>query len=132
MQQALAAVEAALSATEARCAAFRSQFDKYAHLWRGDLQAALRAFLAAGGAEAPSLDAFASEIARYKSIQDEVQAAPATAPIGWLKVDARPLKQALLTWTSKWTYLYMRHLHGQARGAGVGCWEEEAGCGLMT
>lgn len=120
MQQALAAVESALAATEARCAAFRSQFDKYSHLWRGDLQAALRDFLAAGAQQGgPSLDAFASEIGRYKSMQDEVQAAPATAPIGWLKVDARPLKQALLTWTSKWTYLYMRHLHGQARlGAG--------------
>ena len=62
----------------------------------------------------PSLEAFAAEISKYKSIQDEVQALSSSAALGWVKVDAKPLKQAVLTWTSKWIYLYMRHLQGEA------------------
>lgn len=120
MRAALAAVQAALADTEQLCAAFRQQFDKYAHLWQSDMHAALQNILASGGsdgsgAQKPSLEAFAAEIGRYKAIQDEVQALPASAALGWVKVDARPLKQALLTWTSKWTHLFMRHLHGQVR-----------------
>lgn len=117
VQQAEAAVQAALRETEERCAAFRAQFAAYSHLWQADMQAALRAFLATGADGAPPpLEAFAAEIARHKAVQDAVQALPASAAVGWVKVDARPVKQALLTWTSKWTYLFMKHLHGQARG----------------
>lgn len=61
----------------------------------------------------PRLEDFAAEIGKYKSIQDEVQALPSSAALGWVKVDAKPLKQAVLTWTSKWTYLYMRHLQDE-------------------
>ena len=124
-------MQLALLETEEHCAAFRQRFAKYSHLWQDDMQAALRAFLAGAGSSSgaltsrdggssgggqqggPSLEAFAAEIGRYKAIQDEVQALPASAAIGWIKVDARPLKQALLTWTSKWIYHFMRHLHGE-------------------
>lgn len=106
-------MQQALLETEGRCAALHQQFARFSQLWQADMQATLRAFLAGSGERAPPLDAFAAEIARYKAMQDEVQALPANAALGWIKVDARPLKQALLTWTSKWIYLYMRHLHGQ-------------------
>lgn len=66
----------------------------------------------------PSLEAFAAEIGKYRAIQDEVQALPSCAALGWIKVDAKPVKQALLTWTSKWIYLYMRHLRDEV---GWGC-----------
>ena len=136
IREALSNVQLALLETEEHCAAFRQRFAKYSHLWQDDMQAALRAFLAGAGSGSgsgrdggssgsgqpggPSLEAFAAEIGRYKAIQDEVQALPASAAIGWIKVDARPLKQALLTWTSKWVYLFMRHLHGEVRLAGEG------------
>lgn len=104
-------VQLALLETEERCGAFRQQYAKYAHLWEGNMQQALRDFLAAstaasgGGGEGgegsssggsgsgPSLEAFAAEIAKYKALQDEVSALPSSAPIGWIKVDARPIKQ---------------------------------------
>ena len=126
IRDALSNVQLALLETEEQCAAFKRQFDKYVHLWRDDMQLALRTFLAGGSnqsggraagqpdlAQGPSLEAFAAEIAKYKAIQDEVQALPSSAAIGWIKADAKPLKQALLTWTSKWIYLFMRHLHSQ-------------------
>ena len=39
-----------------------------------------------------------------------MQALPQSMVIGYIKVDARSLKQALVTWVSKWTFLYTQHL----------------------
>lgn len=123
IREALSGVQLALLETEERCAAFRQQFLKYSHLWEVDMQQALRGFLTGNGTNGqhggPNLEAFAAEIAKYKAIQDELQALPSSAAIGWIKVDAKPLKQALLTWTSKWIYLYMRHLRGEVRSGCV-------------
>lgn len=115
LREALSSVQLALDENEARLAAFQQQFARFSCLWQTDMQAALADFLAAAGSgqQAPPLDAFAAEMAKYKAMQEEVQALPASAAIGWIKVDAKPLKQALLTRTSKWIYLFMRHLHSQ-------------------
>ena len=86
----------------------------------------------------PALEAFEAQVARYKSIQDELASLPATAPVGWLRADARPLRQALLTWASKWAFLYVQRLQAQvcvgggACGGWVGRWVgggEEGGWG---
>ena len=37
--------------------------------------------------------------------------------IGWLRVSAKPLKQALATVASKWVYLFTRHLQDRVTGA---------------
>ena len=105
-------VQSALLEAEQQCAAFQQQFSKYAYLWQTDMQQALGNFLTLQGRqqEGPSLASFAAEIATYKAIQEEVQALPSGAAFGWIKVDARPLKQAMLMWTSKWIYLFVHHL----------------------
>lgn len=41
------------------------------------------------------------------------QALPASATIGFLKVDARPVKQALLAWVTKWIFLFTMHLESK-------------------
>jgi dynein heavy chain len=30
--------------------------------------------------------------------------------IGWIKIDAKPIKQALSTWVTKWVFLYTQYL----------------------
>ena len=35
--------------------------------------------------------------------------------IGYLKVDARPVKQSLLAWAAKWVFLFTNHLEGKVR-----------------
>jgi dynein heavy chain len=40
----------------------------------------------------------------------EIQALPSVSNIGWIKVNAKPLKQALATWASKWIYLFTHYL----------------------
>jgi len=98
VRAALSAVQLALLETEERCATFRQQFAQFSHLWQRDMQQALRSFLAsdtagADGKQGPPLEAFAAELARYKAFQEEVQALPSTVAVGWVKVDARPIKQ---------------------------------------
>ena len=44
-----------------------------------------------------------------------MQVLPPAAAIGYLKVDARPVKQALLAWVTKWIFLFTNHLEGKAR-----------------
>lgn len=46
----------------------------------------------------------------YRAISVEVAALPASCVIGWVKVNAKPLKQALATWASKWIYLFTHYL----------------------
>ena len=36
---------------------------------------------------------------------------PVTLTRGWLKLDAKPAKQALSTWVAKWMFAYTQHLH---------------------
>lgn len=33
--------------------------------------------------------------------------------MGYLRLDARPTKQAIITWVSKWTYLYTSYLQSK-------------------
>ncbi len=49
----------------------------------------------------------------------QLQALPSSAPLGWVKVDAKPIKQALITWASKWIYLYTHYL--QTKVTAPGC-----------
>eukprot|EP00163_Fabomonas_tropica_P009916 TRINITY_DN1985_c0_g1_i1.p1 TRINITY_DN1985_c0_g1~~TRINITY_DN1985_c0_g1_i1.p1 ORF type:complete len:4225 (-),score=1474.45 TRINITY_DN1985_c0_g1_i1:598-13272(-) len=56
------------------------------------------------------LRAFDDRISEYRGIQERIQQLPNSKSIGWLKIDAKPLKQALSTWCSKWTFVYTHHL----------------------
>ena len=51
----------------------------------------------------------------HVNMQDEIAALPATAVAGFLKVDARPLKQALSTWVTKWIYVFTLYLQNKVR-----------------
>lgn len=56
------------------------------------------------------LEKFDEEIARYKALQEEIQNLPAGLTIGWIRIDAKPIKHALLTWVNKWVNLYTHYL----------------------
>jgi len=51
-----------------------------------------------------------------------VAALPGSANIGWVRVSAKPLKQALATWASKWVYVFTKYLQGKVRVGWVGGW----------
>ena len=39
-----------------------------------------------------------------------INALPTTSSVGWLRIDAKPIKQALGSWVSRWSYCYTEHL----------------------
>lgn len=63
-----------------------------------------------GTKDDPTLDRFEAEIAKYRAVQEEIQALPTSATIGYIKIDAKPIKQALTTWVTKWIYLFTHYL----------------------
>lgn len=93
--------------------AFKESYLAFEYLWRTDLAASLADFLAGesgGGGAGPSLERFDAAIARFKGVQEQVQALPAVNTVGWIRVDAKPIKQALSTWVTKWVFLYTHYL----------------------
>ena len=72
-----------------------------------------------GTRDDPTLDRFEAEIAKYRAVQEEIQALPTSATIGYIKIDAKPIKQALTTWVTKWIYLFTHFL--QIKVAALSC-----------
>eukprot|EP00898_Chlorokybus_atmophyticus_P007698 jgi/Chlat1/792/Chrsp104S01257 len=106
-------IHAVVLDNEKRCAEFKDSYLAFEYLWKRDLQATLNEFLASSGdinGGEPPLEAFDAQIAKFKAVQEEITALPASATIGWLRVDAKPIKQALSTWVTKWVFLFTHHL----------------------
>lgn len=63
-----------------------------------------------GSHEAPSLARFEVQIARFRSLEEEINSQPSSLVLGYLRADTQPLKQALVAWLSKWIFLYTQCL----------------------
>ena len=97
---------------EVRCLAFREGYMKYDFLWNRDLQTSLHEFIEEKGqdGDAPPLDVFDAEITKYKNLQDEISHLPTSHTEGWIRINAKPIKQALSTWVTKWIFLFTQFL----------------------
>ena len=51
-----------------------------------------------------------AEIARYLKQAQAIAQLPSVANKGWLRVDSKPVKQALATWVTKWVFLFTQYL----------------------
>ena len=105
---AMSQVQSIVIANEGKCIEFKDSYKKYEYLWANDLQASLADFLE--GESEPSLDSFDEQVQKYKMIQEEIHALPTTATIGWIRINSKPIKQALSTWVTKWIYLFTNYL----------------------
>eukprot|EP00232_Nephroselmis_pyriformis_P019075 CAMPEP_0182900652 /NCGR_PEP_ID=MMETSP0034_2-20130328/28990_1 /TAXON_ID=156128 /ORGANISM="Nephroselmis pyriformis, Strain CCMP717" /LENGTH=4527 /DNA_ID=CAMNT_0025034901 /DNA_START=131 /DNA_END=13711 /DNA_ORIENTATION=+ len=120
VMDAMSGVQNVVLTNEANCVAFKNGYTKYEYLWKNDLNSTLQQFLvenavkldeeSGGGKDDPPLEMFDVEIAKYKTVQEEIQALPSSATVGWMKIDAKPIKQALSTWVTKWVFLYTHFL----------------------
>ncbi|CAG9462750.1 unnamed protein product [Pedinophyceae sp. YPF-701] len=115
----LAKVSEVTLANEAKCAEFHDSYKRFEYLWTRDLQETLQEFLRENATRDeetgevvgdPPLAKFDEEITRYKMVQDEIAALPTTVDIGMLRIDCRPIKQALGTWVTKWVFLFTHYL----------------------
>lgn len=57
------------------------------------------------------LDEFEKKILYYKALQAEIAEKKDSVEIGWLKVNANPIKLTLQTWVTKWIHTYTSFLY---------------------
>ena len=74
--------------------------------------------LSDGSRDDPDLAKFELQIAKYKAIATEIQGLPGLQTMGWVKINAKPLRTALCTWVSKWNNLFTQYLQEKV-GAGA-------------
>ncbi len=63
-----------------------------------------------GSRDTPALQKFEVQISKYRAIEEEVQMQPSSVAVKYLRMDTRPLKQALVAWITKWIFLYTQCL----------------------
>jgi dynein heavy chain len=119
-------------ANEEQCNEFRRPFFEHRHLWVKDIETQLAKFVAASrragdaadadadadaDAEAHSdalaeldLDKFDAQIAIYKAEQAEVELLTAGGSSRFVRINSKPVKNAIAVWVSKWVYAYTHFL----------------------
>ncbi|KAA0725373.1 Dynein heavy chain 9, axonemal [Triplophysa tibetana] len=110
-----------------RCCEYRDTFERYAYLYVDDRKEFMRQFLLYGHVltseelEAyaehgvpetfPTLNQFREQVDSYESLYMEVlQLEPVHVFEGWMRVDARAFKNALLNIIKKWSLMFKQHL----------------------
>lgn len=110
-----------------RCCEYRDTFERYAYLYVDDRKEFMRQFLLYGhvltGEELeayaehgvpetpPTLKQFREQVDSYESLYMEVlQLEPVHVFEGWMRVDARAFKNALLNIIKKWSLMFKQHL----------------------
>uniref|UniRef100_A0A7N6FAT7 Dynein heavy chain 9, axonemal n=1 Tax=Anabas testudineus TaxID=64144 RepID=A0A7N6FAT7_ANATE len=111
----------------ASCCEFRNSLDHYSYLYVDDRKEFMRQFLLYGHVlnsqemevyaddgvleSPPTLDNFREQVDRYEKIYEEVQCLePVHVFHGWMKVDGRTMKSALLNIIKKWSFMFKQHL----------------------
>eukprot|EP00698_Gefionella_okellyi_P021190 TRINITY_DN679_c0_g2_i1.p1 TRINITY_DN679_c0_g2~~TRINITY_DN679_c0_g2_i1.p1 ORF type:complete len:4462 (-),score=1316.63 TRINITY_DN679_c0_g2_i1:16-13401(-) len=129
IQQLVVDILAIVHANESKTIESRDAFTKFSELWKFDVNQAFASFLASGKSEYPDasgvtadgnpdhppLLAYDMRIARYRRLQDDIGAIPTPTNIGWLRVDSKPIKNALKTSCDKWIFSYTSFLETNVR-----------------
>jgi len=68
------------------------------------------AVLTPTGQSLPDLNKFMEKLRVYRGKQTEIEALQTPQDIGWLRVSAQPIKQALCTYTNKWIFAFTSYL----------------------
>ncbi|XP_033840356.1 dynein heavy chain 9, axonemal isoform X2 [Periophthalmus magnuspinnatus] len=111
----------------AACCDYRSSLEPFSYLYTEDRREFMRQFLLYGHVltshememyadstvpeSPPNLDNFREQVDRYEKIYEEIQGLqPIHVFHGWLRVDAHPMKTALLNIVKKWSFMFKQHL----------------------
>jgi dynein heavy chain len=116
IQALLATVNTTLTDTESKCYDLREQCNSYSDLWLQDLDAEFKTFLKEAlnttelGIQMPDLAKFDEEIQKFTATEAGIEEMPSMTDIGWIKVDAGPVKSNLHTQVRRWVYKYTSYL----------------------
>ncbi|KAK2885147.1 hypothetical protein Q8A73_021621 [Channa argus] len=109
------------------CCEFCNSLEHYSYLYVDDRKEFMRQFLLYGHVLTsqemefyandgipecpPTLENFREQVDRYEKIYEEVQALePVRVFHGWMRVDGRSMKSALLNIIKKWSFMFKQHL----------------------
>ena len=95
--------------------ALKDQYLAFSDLWLKDIDSEFKHFLAGAvsqseGSTMVDLDMFKAEIERYTALEKKVEAMPDITDIGWLKVNAEPVKGEMHKWARRWICKYTEYL----------------------
>jgi dynein heavy chain, axonemal len=96
--------------------ALRSSYDKHAYLWRTPMEAYFAAFcedavvISPLGQKLTDTKKYEEAIRKYEGVQAAVKKLGSPQDVGWLRVNVNPMKQALLTWSAKWSHMFTAYL----------------------
>eukprot|EP01135_Chromosphaera_perkinsii_P000864 Nk52_evm27s152 gene=Nk52_evmTU27s152 len=136
-------IEEVMRASETKCDLFARVFhEKYSSLWNIDIHESFQKFLSPKGLDknrsprristapgnvyplsslfvtntekTPCLEEFDLQIRSYMRTQYQILGLPNDHNFKWIKINCKPIKQALNTWTNKWVFSFTRFLMNQA------------------
>jgi dynein heavy chain len=88
----------------------RTKFEWYSHLYAHDLHLHFELFLRGLSNEADPLLCFEERLNSLKLVEERLLNESSYVHILWVRLDCRPLIQALQTWLSKWSFAFTKHL----------------------
>jgi dynein heavy chain len=88
----------------------RTTFEWYSHLYAHDLHQHFEMFLHGLSNEADPLLCFEERLNSLKLVEERLLSESNYVHILWVRLDCRPLIQALQTWLSKWSFAFTKHL----------------------
>jgi len=104
-------VTGSVEGTKARVKQFVQGFSKYDWLWKDDMNAAYKAFVE----RSPTLEDYATTLARFEQMAEEIETIPAEHNVGALQLRTQNLRTGLVHQATDWTVLYSSKLHAEAR-----------------
>ena len=105
-------IQSVVLANEAECAAFKASFVQYEYLWREDLQQLCTDFIeeTARTARTRPWSSSTPRLPSTRRCRRRSRSCTRRTWSGWIKIDAKPIKQALATWVTKWVFLFTQYL----------------------
>ena len=104
-----------LQSTVEECMKFRDVFGSYKYLWETDPNDVFRSFLKEAYGEdqekGPKLNLFDERMVRIEKEQEKIESLTEETDLGFVRVNAKPMKQALTTCATRWIYVFSNHLH---------------------
>ena len=117
VKHAISQVNKRIDVSQRKCEEFRDQFMTYSYLWTDDIVTTFKAWQEENKQEGedvydpdPPLAAFDAQILKFKTLEAEIRELPSTKVFGPFRVDAKPIKNALASWVSKWSFQYQQYL----------------------
>lgn len=109
----ISCVTRTLQSTVAECMKFRDVFYSYKYLWETDPNDVFRTFLkdAYDDENKIKLNLFDERMTRIEKEQLKIETLTEETDLGFVRVNAKPVKQALTTCATRWVFVFSSHLH---------------------